>query len=46
MQKIQDGCHLLQNKVSLQDMLKEKLLLQIQANGMPNLPEYKQMTNL
>ena len=45
MQKIQDGRHLVQNEVSLQDMLKKKLLLKIQANCMPNLPENKQMTN-
>ena len=45
MQKIQDGRHLVQNEVSLQDMLKKKLLLKIQANCMPNWPENKQMTN-
>ena len=32
MQKIQDGRHWVQNEVSLQDMLKKKLLLKIQAN--------------
>ena len=45
MQKIQDGRHLVQNIVSLPDMLKEKLLLYIQANCMPNFPENKQMNN-
>ena len=45
MQKIQDGRHLVQNIVSLPDMLKEKLLLCIQANCMPNFPENKQMNN-
>ena len=45
MQKIQDGRHLVQNEVSLPDMLKEKLLLYIQANCMPNFPENKQMNN-
>ena len=42
---IQDGRHLVRNEVSLQDMLKKKLLLQIQANCMPKLAENKQMTN-
>ena len=45
MQKIQDGRHLVQNIVSLPDTLKEKLLLYIQANCMPNFPENKQMNN-
>ena len=43
--KIQDGRHLVQNEVSLQDKLKEKLLLWIQANCMPDFPENKQMNN-
>ena len=42
MQKIQEGRHVLQNEVSLQEMLKEKLF---QANCMPNFPENKQMNN-
>ena len=45
MQKIQGERHLVQNIVSLPDMLKEKLLLYIQANCMPNFPENKQMNN-
>ena len=43
MANIQDGRHLVQNEVSLRDMLKEQLLLQIQANWMPSFPENKQM---
>ena len=40
--KIQDRRHVVQNEVSLKDMLKEKLF---QANCMPNFPENKQMYN-
>ena len=40
--KIQDRRHVVQNEVSLKDMLKEKLF---QANCMPNFPENKQMNN-
>ena len=40
--QIQDGRHVVQNEVSLQDMLKEKLF---QANCTPNFPENKQMNN-
>ena len=45
MQKIQDGRHLVQNKVSLQEMLKMNLLLYFQANCKPNFPEKKQIHN-
>ena len=45
MQKIQDGRHLVQNKVSLQGMLKMNLLLSFQANCKPNFLEKKQIHN-
>ena len=43
--KIQDGRHLVQNKVSLEDILKMNLLLYFQANCNPNFPEKKQIYN-
>ena len=45
MQKIQDGGHLVQNKVFLQGVLKMNLLLYFQANCRPNFPEKKQKHN-
>ena len=43
--KIQDGSHLVQNKVSLQGMLKMNLLLYFQSNCKPDFPEKKQIHN-
>ena len=43
MQKIQDGRHVVQNKVSWHDILKMNLLLYFQANCKANFPEKKQI---